>query len=225
MRPEEREDQLYAEGKENRIELEEELMFSLLPAPASGGTPELLDIGCGVGSISLALAERGYHVRGLDFSPVAVEKAVERGVEAVCSDVDSDGLQFGDGEFDVVWAGDVLEHVFDPVSLVGEMARVLKDDGRVLISIPNNFSLFTRSRIFLFGTSIQSRIYRDLGLCKHHTFFSWELFSYMAQHNGLRVDAVRALCRAPGLAKPWVVRSAKFGAWFGREFIVCCAKV
>jgi 2-polyprenyl-3-methyl-5-hydroxy-6-metoxy-1,4-benzoquinol methylase len=178
MRPEDRENQRYSAGAQNPIDLEEQLMFSLLPLPGKHSR-RLLDVGCGIGAVSLELQKRGFQVTGIDFSEVAINRCLEKGLDAILSDVDRDGLKFPDGSFDVVWAGDVLEHVFDPIYLLEETARVLRDDGCLILSAPNAFNYYSRCRIFIVGESVQSGVYRRLRQSKHHTHFSWELLDHM----------------------------------------------
>lgn len=220
MRAEERENLRYSQGVENPIETEEQIMFSLLPATRSSQDATLLDVGCGIGSIALELQKRGYSVTGVDFSAVAVEKARSRGVSAFLSDVDKDGLKFPERSFDVVWAGDVVEHVFDPINLMREVARVLKPGGRLLFTVPNDFNLWSRARIFLTGRAVQSDVYRQFEQCKHHTFFSWELLSYMLNKVSLRPEAVRSICRVPRTSLETITQSRATASLFGRVFIV-----
>jgi 2-polyprenyl-3-methyl-5-hydroxy-6-metoxy-1,4-benzoquinol methylase len=170
MRAEERENMRYARGADNPVEKEEEIMFSLLP---EGEGKKLLDIGCGVGTIGLMLQKRGFDYVGIDISEVGVKRASEKGLRVFVSDVDGDGLQFPDSSFDVVWAGDVLEHVFDPIGMLSHISRILKPDGCLLLTAPNDFSLASRTHIFLTGRSVQSNTYRTVLVCKHHTAFSW----------------------------------------------------
>ena len=124
MKPEDRENQRYSSGTENPIGMEEQIMFSLLPDASKNFGRKLLDVGCGIGTISKELEQRGFMVTGIDFSPVAVEKCKARGIIAYLSDVDRDGLIFPNDVFDIVWAGDVIEHVFDPIYLLEEIGRV-----------------------------------------------------------------------------------------------------
>ena len=78
---------------------------------------KILDVGCGIGTIAKLLKDDGHDVTGIDFSSVAVNKAKQLGIHADVVDVDKEGLPFEDGEFDIVYAGDIVEHVFDPIDL------------------------------------------------------------------------------------------------------------
>lgn len=217
MKPEERENLRYLAHAENPIDIEETVMFSLLPK-SNGGT--LLDVGCGVGTISLELQKRGFEVNGIDFSSVAVEKAKEKGINAIECDVDKVGIPFGDSYFDVVWAGDIAEHVFDPIFLLSEMARVVKPTGKVLLTVPNAMNLIKRTYTFITGKSPQSGAYRRLGQCKHHTLFSLELLEYMLNKAGLSRYHIRFIVRFPISNRKRRTKSKILGTLFGTVFIV-----
>lgn len=221
MRPEERENYRYSHGAENPIRKEEQVMFSLL---SNGNGKKLLDVGCGIGTIALELQKKGFEVTGVDFSNVAVSKCQQKGLNAIVSDVDEAGLKFPDKSFDVVWAGDVIEHVFDPIFLFEEMARILKDNGRILATVPNNFPMRKRLNIFLTGKSIQSNIYRKLRQCKHHTFFSWELLIYMLSEAKLSVDRYFSIYKIPKTKLQRITSNKIIGRLFGRIFIVSAHK-
>jgi len=217
MKPEERENWRYSTGADNAIDIEERIMFSLLP---KSNRSRLLDVGCGVGTISLELQKRGFEVYGIDFSSVAVEKAKEKGINAIVCDVDKDGLPFDDGYFDVVWAGDVVEHVFDPMFLFEEMSRVLKPIGKVLLTAPNDLNIFRRTYIFITGKSPQSNIYRKLRQCKHHTMFSLELLKYMLNEARLSPRLIGSVLQRPFSDRKYYSRSKILGLLFGIVFIV-----
>lgn len=222
MRPQDREDHRYSTGSINPVDLEEEILFSFLP---DGNGKKLLDVGCGIGTMSLELKKRGFNVTGIDFSKVGVDKCLEKGIDARLCNVDKDGLAFDDKYFDVIWAGDIIEHVFDPIFLLEEINRVLKDDGYLLATVPNDFFLKRRWRIFIKGKSIQSGVYRKLRQCKHHTFFSWELLLYMLNEANLVIDRYAAACRKKGEKDKKIITNKTMGRLFGRKFIFSASKL
>ena len=88
-------------------------------------------------------------VVGLDVDRTALEKARALGIEPVEADVE-EPLPFPDESFDAVVAGELLEHLRFPDSLVGEARRVLRPGGVLVGSVPNAFRLQSRLR-FLRG--------------------------------------------------------------------------
>ena len=98
----------------------------------------LLDVGCGPGTLTVDLAARVTSVtaleqtaEALDLARVEAERQGARAVEFRVADVHA--LPFDDGEFDVVHAHQVLQHVADPVQALREMRRVTRPGGIVAV--------------------------------------------------------------------------------------------
>lgn len=106
----------------------------------------VLDLGCGDGLLFGLLGTKIEKGVGLDISPEAVRKAVGKGFDARVHSFD-DPLPFEHSTFDHVVLLDVLEHVYDPTSLLREAARVAKKS--VIISVPNFSSLPARLQTLL----------------------------------------------------------------------------
>lgn len=102
-----------------------------------GGT--LLDIGCGNGEYLLRLRSIGWNCKGVEFNDKAVSICREHGLDIFHGDLKS--ANFASGSFDFVSAHHLLEHVPDPHELVGEIARILKPGGTLLIRTPNSNAL------------------------------------------------------------------------------------
>jgi ubiquinone/menaquinone biosynthesis C-methylase UbiE len=109
----------------------------LLPHLKPGMT--LLDVGCGPGTITCSFApyiSPGGRIVGIDPSASVIREAQEYASEQGVStntvsfqQADGGSLPFEDGSFDVVHSHQVLLHVKDPISLLREMARVVRRPG------------------------------------------------------------------------------------------------
>jgi SAM-dependent methyltransferase len=93
---------------------------------------KILDVGCGSGW----LADHFSDYTGVDGSADAVREATARGRNVTQADVD-EPLPFADASFEGAILKDLLEHVRDPVAVVGEVARVLRPGGLVFASSPD----------------------------------------------------------------------------------------
>ncbi len=110
----------------------------LLPHLDSG--MNMLDVGCGPGTITLDLASRiaPGTIIGIDNSPEVIALAEQERTQALADNVgyavgDVYALDFDDGRFDVVHAHQVLQHLTDPVAALTEMRRVLTPDGLLAV--------------------------------------------------------------------------------------------
>jgi SAM-dependent methyltransferase len=102
-------------------------------APLSGCT--LLDAGCGAGQALADAATAGAVVSGLDASAALLEVAAARVPGADLRVGDIEALPYGDDQFDVVSAFNAVQYASDPAVAVGELARVGRPGGRVVIGV------------------------------------------------------------------------------------------
>lgn len=106
---------------------------------------DVLDLGCRTGALTQHYAS-GNRVTGVDVDRAALVRAEERlGIPTVWADVE-EGIPFDDGSFDVVVAGELLEHLADPRAVVSHVRRVLRPGGRFVGSVPNAYRLKSRIR-------------------------------------------------------------------------------
>jgi SAM-dependent methyltransferase len=108
----------------------------------------VLDLGCRDGALTREFAA-GNEVVGVDADRDALTEAQKLGIETRWADLD-ELLPFPDASFDVVVAGELLEHLRDPRQLVAEARRVLRPGGTLVASVPNAYRLKNRLR-FLAG--------------------------------------------------------------------------
>ena len=91
----------------------------------------ILDVGCGAGFLSNALAKKYDSVIGVDLSEesLSVAHAYDSTKKARYMNANALSLPFDDGSFEVACAMDFLEHVEDPNAVIREISRVLKPGG------------------------------------------------------------------------------------------------
>jgi SAM-dependent methyltransferase len=154
-------DRKYSDGAEV-LRTSKQYTVDCVPA---GAPLDILDVGCGSGANSEALAAKGHRVQGVDISEAGIEKYRMRGFEGRVCDIES-GLDYPDASFDLVFCSEVIEHMTSPEILAAEMARVLKPEGLLVLSTPN--SAFWLYRVLgLFGYTVS-----ELQHPKHFQFFS-----------------------------------------------------
>jgi radical SAM protein with 4Fe4S-binding SPASM domain len=106
----------------------------------------VLEVGCGTGNYLLPLAAMGAAVTGVDSSEamlrVAHRKAQDSGLSIRLEHAYAEDLPFGEGTFDAVLSLNLLEFVEDPPAAVGEMLRVLKGGGTLVVGVLNRWSLW-----------------------------------------------------------------------------------
>jgi 2-polyprenyl-3-methyl-5-hydroxy-6-metoxy-1,4-benzoquinol methylase len=168
-------DRKYSEGTEI-FRTSKQYLIDCVP---NCGNLEILDVGCGSGVNSEALAAKGHTVHGVDLSEAAITRYRDRGFDGRVSDLET-GLDYPDGMFDVVFCSEVIEHVTSPEILAAEMGRVLKPRGSLVLSTPN--SAFWLFRLLgLFGYTVS-----EIQHPKHFQFFSRRSLVRLLRSAGLR---------------------------------------
>jgi SAM-dependent methyltransferase len=126
-----------SEGDPRELKICDWILDLLEARPGSS----LLDVACGTGTFLMRAEQRGLAVSGVDVSPVAIEAAAARVPGATLSVGFGEELPFPSQSFDHVTCIGSLEHFPDPDAGASEIRRVLKDDGRAVVYVPNLFFL------------------------------------------------------------------------------------
>jgi 2-polyprenyl-3-methyl-5-hydroxy-6-metoxy-1,4-benzoquinol methylase len=148
----------------------------------------LLDVGAAHGYLAAALRAQGFQVTGIEADSVLAEEAVKHCDECLLLDLDGPLPKFAE-PFDLMIFGDVLEHLRDPAAVLRELAGSLKDDGAVIISLPNVANIYVRVQL-LFGRFD----YQDRGLLDrtHMRFFTRKTFRRFMSDAGFVVETLTA---------------------------------
>ena len=123
------------ESAYRRIALRDHIAFITKSAKGRSGL-ELLDVGCGSGTLLGLLKGHGFHVKGVDFSSEASAVAKrDNGVDVAVGSLEE--VHFPDRSFDVVTLFHVMEHVTNPRQVLSEVSRILRPEGVVILQVPN----------------------------------------------------------------------------------------
>ena len=141
------------------------------------------DIGCGSGAMLLKLAAMGYsNLHGID-----IVRPQQRCAGVDFSECDLDALEtgFDDESIDLLVSVEVFEHIENLGSLLRELFRVLRPDGRMLITTPNVHSVEARLRYFMLG---QLKQFDRIGDPTHITPLFIHPFKVLLRRHGLEIS-------------------------------------
>ena len=152
-----------------------------------------LDVSCRNGEVARELLRRGFAVRGTNF---------DRGLpplDGIPVDEDVDltrGLPYPDSSFDLVVMTEVLEHLDNHRAAIGELARVLRPGGHLVITTPNIMRLDSRLGFLLSGMHKVKRrlIPLDTPLAEAHRYHNYPItlamLFYLMRANGLALERI-----------------------------------
>jgi len=179
-----------------------------------------LDVGCGGGLLSEALARSGAQVTAIDLAPAVLDVARlhlhESGLAVDYREVSVEALAADrPAAFDVVTCMEMLEHVPDPASVIGACARLLKPGGRLFLSTLNRTPL-------AFGAAIvgAEHLLRLLPRGTHHyaQFLKPSEIAADLRAAGLVLDDLSGLAYNPLTRKAWLSGSVAV------NYLACASK-
>ena len=102
------------------------------------GVGHVLDYGCGWGALSIAIRDKGNTVSAIDLSQNEIDICdIGWGEQADLSFKCGSTQEFSDQTFDLVLSSQVIEHVHNVGNYLSEINRVMRDNGTLVISLPN----------------------------------------------------------------------------------------
>ena len=150
--------------------------------------------------LTASLAELGYDVHGVDVAPERFAGSIEAlGLNVLRCDVESEPVPFESDLFDVVLFNELFEHLrINPIFTLGEVLRVLRPGGKMLLSTPNLRSLRGLKNLLLHhqahavsgGVYEQWRKLETLGHMGHVREYTVREVSDFLEHIGFVVERV-----------------------------------
>ncbi|MFC1897614.1 class I SAM-dependent methyltransferase [Chloroflexota bacterium] len=149
----------------------------------------VLDVGCARGGLLEYLREkRNCRVKGLDITSGAVTFCKEKGIEVIKCDVEEEEVP---GVYDVVIFSAILEHLINPLSVLEKLKKNLRDDGHIVILVPNYSHILARIQ-YLLGRNIttfgntQEDIKYGIQPYGHVRFFNKSTLSHILLKTGYK---------------------------------------
>jgi ubiquinone/menaquinone biosynthesis C-methylase UbiE len=145
-------------GKLNsRVEHFTARLAELCPPPSN-----ILDLGCGTGEIAAAIDHLGYQITACDLADEMIDIArrsyAGTSVNWVCLEPDWEDLPFEDSSFDGVVASSVFEYLDDVPRVAAELARVLRPEGILLLTVPNPCNVVRKVEAGFYSMLLRHRL-------------------------------------------------------------------
>ena len=109
-----------------------------------------LDLGATQGGLMQRMEEKGWDVHGVDVNPSNVSICGSKGLSVDLCDLMNQDIPCNDNSFDMIFAGEMIEHLVDTDRFLSDIYRSLKSGGSVIVTTPNLASFENRVRL-LFG--------------------------------------------------------------------------
>lgn len=198
--------------------------FDLLEMLPQQGGLRLLELGAGSGATLREAKRRGLAAYTAALDLVAPSPGRPTIDDFQVGDIEHMELKLPGGDFDVVIAGDVLEHLVDPWAMVRRLEGVLKPGGLFLASIPN-FRNFRALAPILFGGDFR---YERAGLLDrtHLRFFCRRNIEDLFEHSGFQIEAIEENMGGHGLRNKLLdsITLGFFHDFFVFQYRVCARK-
>lgn len=182
---------------------------------------EILEVGCHTGNLTAWLHQRGAMVTGADINADALDVAKDYCIKTVAGDIEDASIQrdLFHTKFDYILAMHVLEHLVNPWDVLSKLVDNLKNDGEILIALPNISNMKNRLDFFLGEFE-----YEETGVMDktHLRFFNQKTARELIHSAGLKVvsydskwQVVPSFLIAQRL---FPVRTKRIGKWLTERF-------
>jgi len=192
--------------------------------PLIGKAGRVLDVGCLDGTIGELFLRMGNEVFGIDASEPAIKKALTRGIKAQRGNVE-ERFPFEEGFFDAVFAGEIIEHIFDVDMMLAEIRRVLKPGGFFVVTTPNLAALGRRLMLLLNRNPHIEISFKGEAAGHIRYFIRQTLQDILATH-GFKIDVFQSdVINFNATGSVCSYKLARFFPTFGKSLIVRASKL
>jgi len=126
-----------------------------------GSGKDVLELGCGIGTLLEKIKDHENNVTGLDISEYAIDHIKKKGMNGLVSDLPDISLE--DESFDIVLGVELFEHIEDTEELLRQSFRVCKKGGIVIFTVPNNSDASNESDedIDIYNPNSMKKLFKD----------------------------------------------------------------
>ena len=189
-------------------------IVSLIERWISSGS-RLLDVGCCIGDTTIELSMRGYKMCGIDYDAPRLMGAEflskKYGQDIIFKASSFDDFVAND-KLDGIIFGEVLEHFSDPVRVLKKAEGMLRDKGKVILTLPNMPSFRNRLKFFFFG------VFPD-NYSEHKYYFDYHRLKDVVSKTNFKIESFET--RYADLPIKWprlnIIVSTVLG-WFVKLF-------
>lgn len=165
---------------------------------------KVLDIGCQSGGFCAELLQLGHDPSGIEIVPALVENAKRRHptIPFVVGNCEEE-IPFSDGFFDVVWAGEVIEHIRHTDMFINEINRVLRPGGFVVLTTPMHNRI---KNLYVVLFRFEKHFDPEF---PHYRFYSRRSLTEVLNKRGFEVTEVDYIGRIPIVANAIFIAAKK----------------
>jgi SAM-dependent methyltransferase len=168
----------------------------------------VLDVGCGTGIFSRYLASRGWSVKGVDLSPLMIQRARDIPHDGITFEVSSIEEIHSDAQFDAIVALSMLEYVEDDEAAIQKFADMLREGGVLVVSVPNRVGLLRRIEGIIYGirSATRDKLFADRGEYLKHQKRQYSPFELDIMMRRVGLKKKRTIYLNAGVAGPsWLL--------------------
>lgn len=204
---------------------------------------KIIDLGCGHGKFMMEIKKRFNpdKLKGIDYSKKEIEEARRYGLDVNWGNFE-EKINEKNESYNVAYAAELIEHLYNPDLFLAETNRILKMGGYLIISTPNLLAWFNRilvplgiqplfiepsTKSKLVGAGILKSLKKDSQPVGHIRIFSYDAIKDILNNNGFRVIKIAGAIYDEGLPKSlWGIDKliSKIPS-LGSHFVVLAKKV